>query len=110
MFALSTVVVALWNVITVSFRQRVIPDELLGPVNSVYRFFGWGMMPIGAALGGLIVVVTDAVASRELALRMPWFVFGASSILLLAYAGPRLTTAAFAAARVSAAEPRRDGQ
>ena len=110
MFALSTVVVVLWNVITVSFRQRVIPDELLGRVNSVYRFFGWGMMPIGAALGGLIVVVTDAVASRELALRMPWLVFGVSSILLLGYAGPRLTTAAFAAARLRAGEPlRTDG-
>ncbi len=102
MFALSTVVVILWNVITVSFRQRVIPDELLGRVNSVYRFFGWGMMPVGAALGGLIVVGTDAVASRELALRMPWFVYGVSSMLLLVYAGPRLTTAAFAAARRAA--------
>jgi MFS family permease len=102
MFMLSTVVVILWNVITVSFRQRVIPDELLGRVNSVYRFFGWGMMPIGAALGGLIVVGTDAVASRELALRMPWLVFGAASFLLLIYAAPRLTTAAFAAARAAA--------
>lgn len=43
MFALSTVVIVLWNVITVSFRQSVIPDDLLGRVNSVYRFFGWGM-------------------------------------------------------------------
>ncbi len=82
----------------------MIPDQLLGRVNSVYRFFGWGMMPIGAALGGLIVVATDAVASRELALRMPWLVYGAASIMLLAYAGPRLTTAAFAAAR----RPRRN--
>ena len=60
------------------------------------------MMPIGAALGGLIVVGTDAVASRELALRMPWLGFGVSSILLLAYTGPRLTTAAFATARSAA--------
>ena len=52
----------LWNVITVSFRQSVIPDHLLGRVNSVYRFFGWGMMPIGAALGGLIVVIVDQFA------------------------------------------------
>ena len=38
----------LWNVITVSLRQAVIPDRLLGRVNSVYRFFGWGAIPIGA--------------------------------------------------------------
>ena len=38
----------LWNVITVSWRQRRIPSELLGRVNSIYRFFGWGSMPLGA--------------------------------------------------------------
>ncbi|MGB7877994.1 MAG: MFS transporter, partial [Ilumatobacteraceae bacterium] len=83
----------LWNVITVSFRQTVIPDQLLGRVNSVYRFFGWGMMPIGAALGGLVVVVSDLFWSREVAQRMPWFVAGILTIALFAYAGPRLTTA-----------------
>ena len=93
----------LWNVITVSFRQAVIPDHLLGRVNSVYRFIGWGMMPIGAALGGSIVMITEAVGSRELAQRMPWFVAGGLSLLLFAFAGPRLTTAKFAAARADAA-------
>ena len=92
----------LWNVITVSFRQTVIPDQLLGRVNSVYRFFGWGMMPIGAALGGLVVVVSDLFWSRELAQRMPWFVAGVLTVALFAYAGPRLTTAKFAAARAAA--------
>ncbi|MGB1751699.1 MAG: hypothetical protein ACPHHU_03295 [Paracoccaceae bacterium] len=29
----------LWNLVTVSYRQRVIPDHLLGRVNSIYRFF-----------------------------------------------------------------------
>jgi MFS family permease len=104
MFSVFMFTAVLWNVITVSFRQSVIPDRLLGRVNSVYRFFGWGMMPIGAALGGLIVVGVDAVASRELALRMPWFVAGGLSILLMLYAGPRLTSARFAAARAAAAE------
>jgi MFS family permease len=95
-------VAVLWNVITVSFRQTVIPDQLLGRVNSVYRFFGWGMMPIGAALGGLVVVVSDLFVSREFAQRMPWFVAGILTIALFAYAGPRLTTAKFAAARAAA--------
>ena len=49
----------LWNVITVSLRQSVIPDRLLGRVNSVYRFFGWGMMPIGSLIGGGLVAVLD---------------------------------------------------
>lgn len=45
---------ALWNVITVSLRQRIIPDHLLGRVNSAYRLLGWGSMPVGAALGGAL--------------------------------------------------------
>ena len=92
----------LWNVITVSLRQTIIPDELLGRVNSVYRFLGWGMIPIGALLGGVIVSVTDAFTGRELALRMPWVVVGAAYLLVLLYAVPRLTTAKIEGARSEA--------
>ncbi|GAA3445408.1 MFS transporter [Planomonospora venezuelensis] len=46
--------IAVWNVITVSLRQRVTPDRLLGRVNSVYRLLAWGTMPLGAAAGGLL--------------------------------------------------------
>ncbi|MEZ5258166.1 MAG: MFS transporter [Ilumatobacteraceae bacterium] len=67
----------IWNVITVSLRQRIIPDRLLGRVNSVYRFFAWGMMPLGSLLGGALVVAVDKFAPRDLALRVPWFVAGA---------------------------------
>jgi MFS family permease len=44
----------LWNVITVSLRQRITPDHLLGRVNACYRLVGWGTMPFGAFLGGLV--------------------------------------------------------
>ncbi|MGB0113375.1 MAG: MFS transporter [Ilumatobacteraceae bacterium] len=108
MFALFMFAAVLWNVITVSFRQAVIPDHLLGRVNSVYRFFGWGMMPVGAALGGLTVVVTELFASRELALRMPWFLSGGLSLVLFVFAAPRLTSAKFAEARLAAAEATAD--
>lgn len=65
-----------WNVITVSFRQAIIPPRLLGRTNSAYRFFAWGMMPIGAALGGLLVATVDRFASREVALRSAYVVEG----------------------------------
>lgn len=45
---------AVWNLITVSLRQVLVPNELFGRVNSIYRWFGWGMIPVGAVLGGLI--------------------------------------------------------
>jgi MFS family permease len=44
----------LWNVITVSLRQRITPDRLLGRMNASYRLVGWGTMPLGAALGGVL--------------------------------------------------------
>ena len=43
-----------WNVITVSLRQRIVPDHLLGRVNAGYRLLAWGTMPLGAALGGIV--------------------------------------------------------
>lgn len=88
-----------WNVITVALRQTIIPDHLLGRVNSVYRFFGWGMMPLGALMGGLVVAGTDLVASRETALRTAFVVAGGLHALLYLYARPRLTTAAVERAR-----------
>ncbi len=102
MFALFMMLAVLWNVITVSLRQTIIPDHLLGRVNSVYRFFAWGMMPIGALLGGLIVAVTDRYGSRELALRLPWFVGAGGNLIIFVFAAPRLTTAKIETARAAA--------
>jgi MFS family permease len=46
--------IMVWNVITVSYRQRVTPDHLLGRLNSAYRLLAWGTRPLGAGLGGLL--------------------------------------------------------
>jgi MFS family permease len=53
-FMVSGVFVVVWNVITVTLRQRIVPDHLLGRVNAGYRLFAWGTQPIGALLGGVI--------------------------------------------------------
>ena len=53
-FAIGGLSIVLWNVITVSLRQRITPDRLLGRMNAAYRLVGWGTMPIGAALGGFL--------------------------------------------------------
>lgn len=99
MFTVGTFTAVLWNVITVSLRQTIIPDRLLGRVNSVYRFFAWGMIPIGAAIGGLLVVGAEGQLSREMALRTPWFVVAVAWLLLFAYAAPKLTTEKIETAR-----------
>lgn len=104
MFALSSFSAVLWNVITVSLRQTIIPDELLGRVNSVYRFFAWGMMPIGSILGGLIVAITETLGSRSLGLRMPFFIGAVLHLFLYAYARPVLNTTTIEAAKTEATE------
>jgi MFS family permease len=99
LFAIESLVGISWNVITVSLRQAIIPPHLLGRVNSVYRFLAWGMMPIGAALGGLVVVAIDSVASREVALRAVWFVNAAIHVGLFIVGRTKLTTAKIEKAR-----------
>ena len=91
-----------WNVITVSLRQTIVPSYLLGRVNSVYRFFAWGMMPIGAALGGLVVVVADSVTSRDGALRATFFASALLQLGLFVVGRRSLSTAAIERARSAA--------
>lgn len=54
MLSLGGVMIVVWNVVTVSLRQSIIPENLFGRVNSVYRMLGWGSIPLGALLGGLL--------------------------------------------------------
>jgi MFS family permease len=53
-YVLAGVFLVVWNVITVSLRQRIVPDRLLGRVNAGYRLFAWGTQPIGSLLGGVV--------------------------------------------------------
>jgi predicted MFS family arabinose efflux permease len=101
MFAIFSLLGILWNVITVSLRQTIIPAHLLGRVNSVYRFFAWGMMPLGAALGGAVVLVVDSLATREVALRATWVVNGLIHVGLFVFGRAKLTTAKIEAARAA---------
>lgn len=73
-----------WNVITVSMRQRVIPTELFGRVNSAYRWIGTGSIALGAVLGGQI--------AHAAGLRAPFLVGAAATALALAIAGRRLSS------------------
>jgi MFS family permease len=68
--------IAVWNVITVSLRQRITPDRLLGRLNSAYRLVAWGTMPLGAAAGGLL--------AEWIGLRAMFAVMGALVLVLLA--------------------------
>ncbi len=97
----------MWNVITVSFRQSVIPNELLGRVNSGYRFFGWGSMPIGSLLGGLIVTAGTHLGSRNLALRIPFIFSAVIGFVVYLLVRRRFTSEELNKVRVAAGVPPR---
>ena len=80
--------VAIWNVVTVSLRQQIVPARLLGRVNSVYRMLGWGLMPVGALAGGFV--------AHAAGLRAPYVVAGVLCGLSLLVALPLLRVAALA--------------
>src|SRR5262249_34162965 len=71
---------AFWRVITVSLRQKVTPNNILGRVNSVHRLFGMGAIPIRAPLAGFL--------AKAIAIRAP-FALSAVVFALFALYGPR---------------------
>ncbi len=91
------VAVLVWNVVTVSLRQAIIPDRLLGRVGSAYLFIGLGAQPAGALGAGLLA---HAAGLRAV------FAVSAALLALTALAtAPRLRAADFVAARDQAQQP-----
>ncbi|MEV2271384.1 MFS transporter [Nonomuraea africana] len=79
-------VITLWNIVTVTLRQQVVPSALLGRVNSVYKMVGWGLIPLGALAGGLV--------AYSFGLRAPYPVAGVLRGIALLAALPVLLRAA----------------
>ena len=71
-----------WNIVTVSLRQRLIPEELFGRVNSVYRFIGTGLSALGSLAGGFI--------AHSFGLRAPYLVGAIVATLALVSGGTKL--------------------
>jgi MFS family permease len=59
LFGLETAGVLFWNVLTMSLRQALIPEELFGRVQGGYRTLVWGGIPLGALLGGVLAGATS---------------------------------------------------
>lgn len=78
----------LWNIASVSYRQRIIPDALLGRVNAAFRFFGTGPAAAGSLAGGAILVASGLAPGA--ALHLLYGVTAAGAFCLLLYATARL--------------------
>lgn len=69
----------IWNVVTVSIRQTITPNRLMGRVNMAYRAVAQGVICIGAALSGVI--------AERFSVRTP-FAVAAAGFVVLAVASP----------------------
>jgi MFS family permease len=58
-WALIDVTIPIFNVAQLAYRLTLIPDELQGRVNSVFRLLAYGGQPLGAMLGGFLLSVLD---------------------------------------------------
>ncbi len=85
--------VALFNVLYASLRQAATPARLLGRVVSAGRLVGWGAVPVGALLGGLLARVE---------LRLPYLAGGAALALATVLVTRIVTEPAISAARAAA--------
>ena len=71
----------LWLSLNTTLRQQLTPSRMLGRMNAASRTVSWGIVPFGAAFGG--------IAARVLGLRGP-FILSAVSMVLCALIGRRL--------------------
>jgi MFS family permease len=62
-----------WNILLMSCYQVLIPSELYGRIHGARRTFVWGVMPIGAFLGGVIA---------KSSLRLPLIIGGIATTLI----------------------------
>nr|WP_167493056.1 MFS transporter [Micromonospora ureilytica] len=51
--------ITMWNVLAMSLKQALIPDELLGRVLGAHRVVLWSGIPLGAVLGGVVAAETS---------------------------------------------------
>ena len=57
----------LWMIINTTLRQQLTPARMLGRMNAAFRTVSWGVVPFGAAFGG--------ITARYLGLRGPFIIF-----------------------------------
>jgi len=70
---ISSFTITNWNILLMSCYQVLIPPELYGRIHGARRTFVWGVMPIGAFLGGVIA---------HAGLRLPLIVGGIATTLI----------------------------
>lgn len=100
LWAIAGFAYGLWGVISMSMRQRLVPNHMLGRVGSAHRLVALGAAPLGALAGGAVAASYNLRAT---------FFFGAGMLAVAwTFAARVLTTARIsdATARADAAAER----
>ncbi|MFN2561478.1 MAG: MFS transporter [Jatrophihabitans sp.] len=79
LFAVAAGGVMVWNVLTMSLRQALIPSALFGRVQGAYRTLVWGGIPLGSLTGGLL--------AGGLGIRWAFLIAGAIMLVLAVLLG-----------------------
>ena len=81
-FALEAFAVGCGTVASLSLRQSLVPDELRGRVSNAFRMCIWGVIPIGALVGGLLAQFGGV--------RLPFVLAGIAQLTVVGLLGSRL--------------------
>jgi hypothetical protein len=65
--------ISVWNILLMSLYQSLIPSHLYGRIHGARRTIVWGLMPIGAIIGGVIA---------RGGLRLPFLIGGGIATLI----------------------------
>jgi MFS family permease len=73
--------ISVWNILLMSVYQSLIPRDLYGRIHGARRTIVWGLMPIGAVIGGFIA---------RGGLRLPFLIGGLISLVVVAFSFKRI--------------------
>lgn len=76
----SSVVDPIWNVNSLTIRQRLVPTHLQGRVHAAVRTVSWLGFPVGALIGGAVASVLGGLMTERLALALT-LALGAVTVL-----------------------------
>jgi hypothetical protein len=62
-FAAAAVTIPIYNAVQFSYRLALIPDQLQGRVNSVFRLLAFGLQPIGMVVAGALLQTIGPVTT-----------------------------------------------
>jgi MFS family permease len=82
LIGLTSVALAVWNVMSFTLRQMLVPTELLGRVGGAARMVAFGAGPLGSLAGGFL--------AAHYGLAAPWVVAGGLRLIVSAAALPTL--------------------